>query len=38
MPGSHERLVKVFTLQHAHAGLLKDKINSIVREGDGRGG
>jgi type II secretion system protein D len=32
VPGSRERLVKVFSLQHAHAALLKDKIKPVLSE------
>jgi len=32
IPGSRERVVKVFNLQHAHAGSLKDKIKSVLSE------
>ena len=32
VPGSRERLVKVFTLQHAHAAQLRDKVKTVLTE------
>lgn len=31
-PGSHEKVVRVFSLQHAQANLLKDKVKSVLNE------